>query len=128
MSLGVQEMVRDALQTVDTISVETARAEMDAGTASLVVDVREPNEFDRGHLPGAINVPRGLLELRADAASPVAHPELTASQEARIVVYCLKAPGARSVLAAETLARMGYSNVVAMQDGLEGWRAAAGGG
>jgi rhodanese-related sulfurtransferase len=128
MSLGVQELVRDALQRVDTISVETAKAEMDAGTASLVVDVREPNEFDQGHLPGAINIPRGLLELRADAASPVAHPRLTASREARIVVYCLKAPGARCVLAAETLGRMGYSNVVAMQDGLEGWRAAAGGG
>ena len=72
MSLGVQEMVREALQTVDPISVEAAKAEMDAGTASLVVDVREPNEFDQGHLPGAINVPRGLLELRADSASPVA--------------------------------------------------------
>jgi len=128
MSLGVQELVQDALRRVDTISVETAKAEMDAGTASLVVDVREPNEFDQGHLPGAINIPRGLLELRADAASPVAHPRLTESQEARIVVYCLKAPGARCVLAAETLGRMGYSNVVAMQDGLEGWRAAAGGG
>ena len=128
MSLGVREMVKDALQTVDTISVEAAKAEIDEGTASIVVDVREPKEFDKGHLPGAINVPRGLLELRADASSPVALPELTASQEARIVVYCLKAPGARSVLAAETLGRMGYSNVVAMQDGLEGWRAAAGGG
>ncbi|HEX6654169.1 MAG TPA: rhodanese-like domain-containing protein [Thermoleophilaceae bacterium] len=124
MSRGVREMVQDALKTVDTISAEAAKAQIDEGTASLVVDVREPNEFDQGHLPGAINVPRGLLELRADASSPVADPGLTASREARIVVYCLKAPGARSVLAAETLGRMGYSNVVAMQGGLEEWRAA----
>src|SRR4051794_29951443 len=122
MSLGVREMVQDALHMVDTISVEAAKAEIDEGTASLVVDVREPNEFDRGHLPGAINVPRGLLELRADASSPVADPELTARREARIVVYCLKAPGARCVLAAETLGRMGYSNVAAMQGGLEEWQ------
>jgi rhodanese-related sulfurtransferase len=128
MSLGVQELVRDALQRVDTISVEDARAEMDAGAVGLVIDVREPSEFDNGHVPGAINVPRGLLELRADAASPVAHPDLSADRDARIVVYCMRAPGARSVLAAETLGRMGYSNVVAMREGLEGWRALAGEG
>jgi rhodanese-related sulfurtransferase len=117
-------MVTEALETVEPISVEAAKQEIDEGRASLVVDVREPGEFEKGHLPGAINVPRGMLELRADAGSPAASDELTANRDSRIIVYCLKAPGARCVLAAETLGRMGYSNVVAMQGGLEGWRAA----
>jgi rhodanese-related sulfurtransferase len=122
MAAGVKEMVREALETVEPISVEAARREIDDGTVSLVVDVREPAEFEQGHLPGAINVPRGLLELRADSDLPAANAELTANKDSRIVVYCLKAPGARCVLAAETLTRMGYSNVVAMQGGLEGWK------
>jgi len=124
MASGVKDMVREALESVEPISVESAKQEIDEGTASLVVDVREPGEFEKGHLPGAINVPRGMLELRADSDSPAANPDLTGNRESRIIVYCLKAPGARCVLAAETLGRMGYSNVVAMQGGLEEWRAA----
>jgi rhodanese-related sulfurtransferase len=124
MAQGVQDMLQEALANVETITVHDVRREMDSGTADLIVDVREPNEFDQGHLPGAINVPRGMLELRADPETAVAHPRLTANRDARIVVYCLKSPGARCVLAAETLGRMGYSNVVAMQAGLEEWRAA----
>ena len=76
MARGVHEMVEDALRTVEPISVQDAKQEIDSGTAGLVVDVREPNEFEQGHLPGAINVPRGLLELRADIGSPVAHDRL----------------------------------------------------
>jgi rhodanese-related sulfurtransferase len=124
MARGVHEMLEEALESVEPISVQAARQEIDDSAADLVVDVREPNEFDQGHLPGAINVPRGMLELRADPESPVAHPRLSANKDARVIVYCLKAPGARCVLAAETLGRMGYSNVVAMQGGLEEWRAA----
>src|SRR4051794_19147211 len=106
-------MIEEALQTVRPISVRDTKQEIDSGTAAVVLDVREPNEFEQGHLPGAINVPRGMLELRADAESPVAHPRLTADPDARLIVYCLKAPGARCVLAAETLGRMGYTNVAA---------------
>jgi rhodanese-related sulfurtransferase len=124
MARGVQQMLEEALESVEPISVQAVRQELDSGAAGLVVDVREPNEFDQGHLPGAINVPRGMLELRADPESPVAHPRLSTDKDARVIVYCLKAPGARCVLAAETLGRMGYSNVVAMQGGVEEWRAA----
>jgi rhodanese-related sulfurtransferase len=124
MERGVRELIEEALQTVTPISVRDAKQEIDSGAAEVVLDVREPNEFEQGHLPGAINVPRGMLELRADSESPVAHPRLSADRDARLIVYCLKAPGARCVLAAETLGRMGYTNVVAMQGGLEEWRAA----
>lgn len=64
-----------------------------------------------------------MLELRADPESPAADPELSANKDARVVVYCLKAPGARSLLAAQTLGTTGYSNVAAMRGGFEEWRA-----
>jgi rhodanese-related sulfurtransferase len=53
----------------------------------------------------------------------VTDPALSANKDARVIVYCLKAPGARSVLAAQTLGNMGYSNVAAMRGGFEEWQA-----
>ena len=87
----------------------------------LIVDVREPGEYNEGHVPHAINIPRGLLELRADPASPVADPSLTADRGARILVYCTKGPGARSLLAAQTLSSMGYERVEVLGGGLIAW-------
>jgi rhodanese-related sulfurtransferase len=68
-----------------------------------------------------VNVPRGLLELKADADSPVADPAITEKRDARVVTYCLKAPGARSLFAADTLRKMGFTNVAAMSAGVNGW-------
>jgi rhodanese-related sulfurtransferase len=86
-----------------------------------VIDVRESHEFAQGHLPGAVNIPRGMLELKADADSPVADAALSQRRESRVVTYCLKAPGARSLFAADTLKRMGFANVAAMTAGVNGW-------
>jgi rhodanese-related sulfurtransferase len=123
MPLGLKEMVEEALANVEAISAQGVRDGLGRGEVDVVLDVREPNEWHAGHVPGAINVPRGMLELRADPLSPVADPALSANKDARVIVYCLKAPGARSLLAAQTLASMGYSNVAAMRGGFEEWRA-----
>jgi rhodanese-related sulfurtransferase len=123
MPLGLSEMVEKAIAKVEAISAQDVRAGLNSGEVDLVIDVREPNEWSAGHIPGAINVPRGMLELRADPESPAADPALSANKDARVVVYCLKAPGARSLLAAQTLGTMGYSNVAAMPGGFEEWRA-----
>jgi len=105
---------------------EVAPAE--AGTAvergAVALDVRERKEFDEAHLPAAVNIPRGLLELRADPASPVAHTKLTADRAGRILVYCTKSPSARSLVAAQTLASMGYDGVEVLDRGLVAWEAA----
>jgi len=121
--MGVKEMMQEALASVEAISAQDVREALDSGQVDLVIDVREPKEWDGGHLPGAVNVPRGMLELRADPESPAADPTLSADKDARVIVYCLKAPGARSVLAAQTLGNMGYSNVAAMRGGFEEWQA-----
>ena len=123
MAMGLKEMVQEALASVEAISAQDVKERLDSGDVDLVIDVREPKEWEGGHVPGAINVPRGMLELRADPDSPATDPALSANRDARVVVYCLKAPGARSVLAAQTLGTMGYSNVAAMRGGFEEWRA-----
>ncbi len=79
----------------------------------VVVDVREQHEFEEGHIPGAVHVPRGHLESRIEGAS--------ADRSAPIVLYC--ASGNRSALAADTLERqLGYENVESMTGGITLWK------
>jgi rhodanese-related sulfurtransferase len=122
MATSLMEMVREARKSVIEIRPQQIAGELDSGERAFLVDVREPWEFAKGHIPGAVNIPRGMLELKADAASPLADPDLVGRREAGIIVYCLRAPSARSILAAETLARMGYTNVAAVEGGLLSWR------
>jgi rhodanese-related sulfurtransferase len=121
MAAGLKQMVADAKGRVREISPQEVKNALDGGEDLLVLDVREPNEYAQGHLPGAVNVPRGLLELKADSESPSADPAVAGKREGRVVTYCLKAPGARSLFAADTLAQMGFTNVAAMTAGVNGW-------
>jgi len=121
MAMGLKEMVAEARARVEEISPQDVKGALDGGENVLVLDVREPHEYAQGHLPGAVNVPRGVLELKADANSPAADPAVAAKRDARVVTYCLKGPGARSLFAADTLAKMGFKNVAAMSEGVNGW-------
>ena len=80
----------------------------------LLLDVREREAFRAGHLRGALNIPRGELELRADRELP--------DPTARIVTYCQY--GKVSTLAAHTLRTMGYQRAVALDGGLDAWGSA----
>ena len=118
MPASLNEMVDDAKREIELIPVEEA-----ATRQALVLDVREPGEFKEGHLPGAMLVPRGLLEIRADAE----HPKREAALEDRerpVITYCTGGSGARSALAAQTLKRMGFTNVACLDGGLDAWSAA----
>lgn len=94
--------------------VDPSEVSEHAGDGDLVlVDVRETEEWDRGHLPGAKHVPRGHLESRIEGAAP--------DRNARVVLYC--ASGNRSALAARTLAEdLGYANVQSMTGGYTLWK------
>ncbi|HEX4933045.1 MAG TPA: rhodanese-like domain-containing protein [Gemmatimonadaceae bacterium] len=81
----------------------------------VLLDCREPNEWNLGHVPGAVFIPRGILESNVEAAVP---------RTARVVIYC--ASGNRSALATETLLQMGYTDVASMSGGIRGWVAAGG--
>jgi molybdopterin/thiamine biosynthesis adenylyltransferase/rhodanese-related sulfurtransferase len=104
---------RDLLQQVKSeiheIDAAEARAELDDG---VLLDVREQDEWDEGHLPRAIHIPRGNLESRVEAAIP--------DRNARVVVYC--AAGNRSAFAAKTLEELGYTDVVSLAGGFTDWK------
>lgn len=121
MVLTLKDMIASARAEVSEIAPADARQALDSSEIALVVDVREPGEYQESHVPHAVNIPRGLLEIRADPNSPVHHETLVANQPERILVYCTKGPGARSLLAAQTLASMGYDRVEVLGGGLVAW-------
>ena len=82
----------------------------------IVIDVREPAEFETGHIPGAINIPRGLLEFKLSN-----EPEL-AQRDQKLVLYCKNS--GRAALAACSLKDMGYLHVLSIEGGFEAWSAA----
>ncbi|MEI8358118.1 MAG: molybdopterin-synthase adenylyltransferase MoeB [Deltaproteobacteria bacterium] len=108
------QIMEDARRVVPEVSVDHVRARLSNGSAPVLVDVREREEFREGHLTGALSVPRGYLEMRIEEAVP--------DRGAEIVAYC--AGGARSLIAGKILKDMGYSNVVSMTGGFGAWKGA----
>jgi sulfur-carrier protein adenylyltransferase/sulfurtransferase len=84
------------------------------GNRPAVIDVREPDEHAQGMIPGTVHIPRGFLELRIERSVP--------DRESPVVLYC--ASGTRSVLAARSLAELGYANVSSLAGGFTGWKRA----
>ncbi len=120
MARTLEDFVREALEGVDEIPPEEAKrilAEPNREGWDFL-DVREPDEFAGGHVPGARNVPRGFLEVRADLKHPKRDPWL-ADRERKLVLYC--GGGNRSALAARTLGEMGFSRAVSLAEGWSGW-------
>lgn len=110
MNMTALDFVAAAKQTITEIDPQQASAAL---ADSTVLDVREPAEFAAGHLPGAINIPRGLLEFKIAGL-----PEL-ADRQKPLIVYCQT--GGRSALATEVLNKMGYSTAVSMAGGFKAW-------
>jgi molybdopterin/thiamine biosynthesis adenylyltransferase/rhodanese-related sulfurtransferase len=106
---------RDLLQQVkgeiDEVDSTHAR-ELIAEESPAIVDVRERDEWDEGHLPGAVHVPRGHLESRIESAAP--------DKSRPVLVYC--ASGNRSAFAAKTLEELGYDHVVSLAGGFTDWK------
>lgn len=113
MALTAMDLVALAKQTIREIDPETAKNSLDK---KLVLDVREPAEFAAGHLPGAVNIPRGVLEFK------ISNHSSFQNQQAEIIVYCQT--GGRSALATEALLKLGYANTVSMAGGFNQWQAA----
>jgi glyoxylase-like metal-dependent hydrolase (beta-lactamase superfamily II)/rhodanese-related sulfurtransferase len=108
----VKQLIAEATREIAFISMEELQHHVEHRDKSLVLlDVREREVFRAGHLPGALNIPRGELELRADKELP--------DPTARILTYCQF--GKVSTLAAQTLRTMGYARAVALDGGVEAW-------
>ena len=106
-----RQLVDDARARICETDVESVAARLLAGESVTLVDVREQAEWDRGHLPGAVHMGKGVIERDIEAAFPDLGDEL--------VLYC--GGGYRSVLAADALGRMGYTDVASMDGGWRGW-------
>jgi molybdopterin/thiamine biosynthesis adenylyltransferase/rhodanese-related sulfurtransferase len=106
-----RELLQQVKAEVDEVDATRARKLVDSG-AALVVDVREQDEWDEGHIPGAVHIPRGHLESRIERAAP--------DTDRPIVVYC--SAGNRSAFAAKTLAELGYDDVVSLAGGFTDWK------
>ena len=113
------DLVAEALSRVKEIMPWDLSRALAAGNKPILLDVREPAEFATLHIPGSINVPRGVLEQSCEWDYDETVPELAAGREQEIVVICRS--GKRSVLAADMLLRMGYTNVVSLKTGMRGW-------
>lgn len=105
------DLMSDARGQVPEIPVAKARDSIESG-AARIIDVREKTEWEEGHIPGAVHVPRGYLELRIEGEVP--------DKSSPVLLYC--AGGTRSLLAGRTLQEMGYSNVTSMAGGFTAWK------
>ena len=114
MPVDINELVAAARSRIR----EVEPGDCHAGEA-LVVDVREPAEFAQGHLPGAVNLPRGVLEFQI-RAHPAIAGRTTGSSALPLLLYCLT--GGRSALAADSLGQLGFEDVRSLAGGLQAWR------
>ena len=112
MAKSYEEMVAEAREETEQVSIEKVHNELESGEDFTVLDVREPGEWQEGHIPGAKHIPRGVLEYLANEELP--------EKGARIVVHC--AVGGRGTLATKTLREMGYTNVANMEGGTNAWQ------
>ncbi|HEX6938180.1 MAG TPA: rhodanese-like domain-containing protein [Longimicrobiales bacterium] len=119
MPRSAMDLVGEAKRRIENLSVEQAAREIAAG--ALLVDLRESEERrEHGTIPGAVHMPRGMLEFYADPTLPYHRPELDPGR--RIILHC--ASGGRSALAADLLQQMGYNNVAHLDGGLKAWKEA----
>jgi rhodanese-related sulfurtransferase len=111
-SLTTKELVAEATKHIETISADKAVKRI-GNQDTVFVDLREPEELHKiGRIPGALNVPRGLLEFQVDPASPMHKPELSGK---KLVLFC--GSGSRSALAAKSLKDMRVDGVVHVAGG-----------
>ena len=121
MPTTLKDMVAAANAVVPAITPEDAKKLVEAGTA-VVVDVRDAPEVEAsGKVEGALHISRGMLEFRADPASPFHDDRL--SPEKTVIVYC--ASGGRSALAGKALQDLGYQDVRNL-GGFKSWAEAGG--
>ena len=113
-SPGFLAIVNDARSLVAECNVQDVHNWQTAGESFHLIDVREESEWQQGHLPQAVHLGKGIIERDIEVT--------ISDQTAKIVLYC--GGGYRSALAADNLQKMGYSNVISMDGGFSGWKAA----
>ncbi|MBK5966387.1 sulfurtransferase [Thiocystis minor] len=114
------ELIKNCLTDIKEIMPWDLEERIQENPDLLILDVREPDEFAAMHLPGSLNIPRGILESACEWDYEETIPELVRAREREIVVVCRS--GYRSILAAHSLTVLGYEQVASLQTGLRGWK------
>jgi rhodanese-related sulfurtransferase len=113
---SVTKLVASTKAQIKTIDIAGFKSGLDAGSLGLIIDVREPAEYARGHVPGAVNIPRGQIEFRI--WPHVGFPTNTDLTKP-MTLYC--GSGVRCVLAAKSLQDLGFNNVIAVDMLIQDW-------
>jgi rhodanese-related sulfurtransferase len=108
------KLVNEAKSKIKQTNVADVKRRLEAGEKFLLADVREDNEWAKGHLPGAVHLGKGIIERDIEQRVP--------DTNAKVVLYC--GGGFRSALVADNLQKMGYTNVESMDGGWRGWLSA----
>jgi rhodanese-related sulfurtransferase len=120
-----QQLVAEAKAVIQEVSINELQQALTQDSETILIDVREPAEFSQQHIFGAVNYPRGVLEMNIHNHPKVAasgcEPAVALSQLAAQPVYLICRSGARSALAAESLQRMGFSKVYSVAGGMQAW-------
>jgi rhodanese-related sulfurtransferase len=111
-SQGFLKLVNDAKSRIREVTVDEARDRMTADKRVRLIDVREDNEWEAAHAAGAKHLGKGIIERDIEVQVP--------DKTTEVILYC--GGGFRSALAAESLGRMGYTNVTSMAGGIRAWR------
>jgi len=123
MLKSAQQLVAEARSQIREISVQQLSAQL-ADQQSILIDVREPDEFQQGRVDRAVNYPRGVLEMKIHQHPAVAahcEPQQALAELAARPVCLMCRSGARSALAALSLQQMGFSQVYSVAGGIQAW-------
>jgi rhodanese-related sulfurtransferase len=110
----VEQLVAEAQENVGQTQAQAVKSAIEKQEQVVILDIRDKEEYAKEHLPGAISLPRGRIEVDIDEVVP--------DQDTKIVTYC--GGKTRGTLSANTLKIMGYENVTVLSGGFRGWKAA----
>ncbi len=110
-SQGFLKLVAEAKKRINEISPQILKSKIDNNEKLIIIDVRETNEWETGKIPNAIHLSKGIIERDIE--------KIITDNQSNIVVYC--SGGYRCALVADSLQKMGYTNVFSLDTGLQGW-------
>ena len=111
-SEGFLKLVNDAKSRIREVTVDETRQRMLSDNGVRLIDVREDNEWEAGHVAGSLHLGKGIIERDIEATVP--------DKATEVILYC--GGGYRSALAADVLQQMGYTNVFSMAGGWKAWK------
>jgi rhodanese-related sulfurtransferase len=113
------DLLADSLKSVKEIMPWDMEEMIERNPDILILDVRERDEYDTMHVPGSLNVPRGIVESACEWGYEETEPELVQARDREMIIVCRS--GYRSILAAHSLQLLGFKNVYSLATGLKGY-------